>query len=158
MDLGAVSAEERAYVLGLFFADGYMYRRRKSTRELTFCLQGDEEQIAERLAELFRRSGLFPRTYRLSRSDELRVTVVCANLLSFLPNKAELLHRGIDDAAVKQFISTEELEGDLGIPFIAGLLDGDGCCSVDYYTNRKCIFGFVCKRWWFRSDQVSLSG
>jgi hypothetical protein len=149
MDVSKISSEERAYLLGLYLTDGYMNKRRKSTREIGFCLQGNEGEIANRVAELFSRSGLVPRTYQLYNGNQLRVVVVGANLLSFLPDKDELLHLSIDDATVKKFISTERLDGDFGIPFIGGLLDGDGCCSADYYTNRKCIFGFVCKRWSF---------
>jgi DNA-binding transcriptional regulator WhiA len=83
MGVGVLSLGERAYLVGLYFADGTMRRHRKTSYELGFALQGDEMEIAERIGGMFRRSGLNPGIRREEDSYVIRVTVIGRISFSF---------------------------------------------------------------------------
>nr|MDO8100551.1 helix-turn-helix domain-containing protein [Candidatus Njordarchaeota archaeon] len=133
----------------MYFSDGYLRKRTKSTHNLLFSLQGDEDDIVKRIVEMFRRSGLNP-TIDTTRGkvNEYRVEVVATNILSFFPDKNEFL--SLDASALKNWIVHEGLGGKLGVPFIAGLLDGDGSCRVE---SRSSIFGSIWMNWRFRQKK-----
>ncbi len=145
MNIKALQPEERAYLLGLYFADGYLNPRYKSTQILNICFQGNERDLAKKTVEMFARSGLSPILTAPKRLDEIVVSVSATNLLSFFPNKNRLVSLGIDP--LKSWISDNQLNTELGVPFIAGLLDGDGFCRPLH--QRSGVFGSIQEKWEF---------
>jgi hypothetical protein len=98
-------------------------------------------EIAERIGGMFRRSGLNPGIRREEDSYVIRVTVIGTNLVLLFPVKVEVGSMG---AVALRWIKDEGVE----VPFIAGLLDGDGNTRV-YYNARGAVFGYVCRDWSF---------
>jgi hypothetical protein len=54
----------------------------------------------------------------------------------------------LDDSHAQRWVNREHLEGNLGVPFIAGLLDGDGFISAKVEYGRT-IFGSLHSYWTF---------
>jgi hypothetical protein len=141
MDVGALSLGERAYLVGLYFADGYMRKHRKTSFEIKFSLQGNEMEIAERVGGMLRRSGLNPWISRDKGVYGIRVTATGTNLIVLFPVKEKV--GSMSDASLR-WVTDEGAE----MPFVAGLLDGDGNTRA-YYISRESIFGYVCNEWSF---------
>jgi len=144
MKAGALSSEDRAYLLGLYFADGCLDKHSRSSCRLRVYLQGDEMEIASRVAEMLTRSELSPHIYREKRCNSVIVSADAVNLTSLFPEKKRYL--SLEDGG-KGWVSREGLNGKLGVPFIAGLLDGDGCIRAA--SGRLGIFGCVRTHWVF---------
>lgn len=136
-----MSSEELAYLLGLFLADGCRRTRvnRRGSREffVKFTLQGDEEELAWRVVGLLRRIGLNPSVECPRQSWALIVKVWSRTLYEFLPNKELLL---ADDCCRQRFFDEFGLrEARCSVPFVGGLLDGDGSCVVRVVRTRHGI-------------------
>jgi hypothetical protein len=135
---GALSLEDWNYIRGLFLADGCFFTRKiRRVRRIygaQFCLGRNEENIARKLAKKFSQLGLNPRVRKIPHANMLRLTVCSRALRLFLPNKAVLR----DDASERRnFFDRNRLLGvKFGIPFFAGLLDGDGRCGVQVVQDR----------------------
>jgi hypothetical protein len=140
----ALSAEEWNYLRGLFLADGCSYRKSvECSYHVKFFFQGDEGELTRRVVEMTRRVGLNPHVLTDSRKDMVTVDVLSKSLLSFLPTKMRLL---LDDGERARFFEGNglyDVKG--GIPFLAGLLDGDGSCWV---TMQRCRFEYLNKWNW----------
>jgi hypothetical protein len=125
----------------LYFADGSLRKRRKSSWIVGVALQGDEMSIAERVAGMLRRSGLNPRIYCERGSYVIRLTATAMNLTVLFPVKGRV--RSMSDVALRWVV-----EEGVEVPFVAGLLDGDGNTRVRY-DSRESVFGYVCSEWSF---------
>ncbi len=144
MILGNLSCEERAYLLGLYFADGC-----KLSSGIQFTLAIYEWEIVHRIVEFFKRQGLRPRVYSYpDRTRCITVRINSVHIRSCFPDKREFFSWMLDDSHVQMWVNSEHLEGNLGVPFIAGLLDGDEFISarVDY---GRTIFGSLHSHWTF---------
>jgi hypothetical protein len=142
--LDNLTVEERAYLLGLYFTDGC-----KVSSGINFTLAIYESEIAHRIVEFFERQGLQPRVY--SYPGQARCIRVCINsvrIRSYFPDKRDFCSRALCDFRVQSWVNREHLEGALGVPFVAGLFDGDGFVSakVEY---RGTIFGSLHSYWTF---------
>lgn len=152
----ALSAEEWNYVFGLFLADGYSYitKPRKacgSRYSVVFDVQGDEGELADRLIALLRRAGLSPwkSSYRSRQKNMIELETSSKLLLQFLPNKRALSNYAW---ARRAFFGRNRLyDVRFGIPFLAGLIDGDGSCWVS--VKDDCCFGSVSKGWEFAQSR-----
>ncbi len=135
MNIDALLDDERAYLLGLYLTDGYVGRQSKSTERFELGLAGDEVEIACRVAGVLRRCGLNPHVYLLRSGRFIVVHASGANLSSFFPSKAEVeSSRG---TSVFGWVSSHGLE----VPFIAGLVDGDGSATVKVRFPHGSFFG-----------------
>lgn len=141
MNSSRLLSEEKAYLLGVYLTDGYMRKRHRPTHELKIYLQGNEIEIADKIMNMFRRSGLNPRLEKNPREYELTVIVTAKNLVSLFPEKKKLF--SLPASKLRRWAIGERLYNDLGIPFIAGLLDGDGSCYVGY--DRSCLLNISAK-------------
>ncbi len=150
MNTSALSGGERAYLLALYLTDGYLRESGKSTHSLEFYFQGNEGGLVLKVAEMLRRTGLNPRLYSPRKRKMILVSVVGKNFLSLFPEKRSLLSYGKN--VLRNWINGQGLNGMLGIPFIAGLLDGDGYCQAQY--DRQGVFGQARVLWVF--SQVRL--
>jgi len=145
-----LSAEEWGYFLGLFLADGCAIR--KSRYGVRFALQADEMDIADRLVEMSRRLGLNP-IVRIGPQGMrmIEVSVHSKVLVMRLPDKKRL----VEDIAYRMnFLEEWELfTVEVAVAFIAGLVDGDGCCKVEDDRRRlgclRCGSGINRWRWSF---------
>ncbi len=148
LNVTALSRKELAYLLGLYIADGYSHmgkktRRRKShSYRVGFCLNINELELARRVTGLLKRIGPNPRIHKDRLKDMWIVLTYSKALFLFLPRKRVLR----DSIYVRsRFFEEHKLASvECGIPFIAGLIDGDGCCQVcvEESENKPC-FGAV---------------
>jgi excisionase family DNA binding protein len=149
LQVDALSPEEWNYLRGLFLADGYSVAMHGRFRGYVvyFYLQGNEEELALRVAGWLRRAGLNPRLWRQRRrKDMVAVVTSSKSLLGFLPDKKALLR---DAMARRRFFDENRLlSAEGGVPFIAGLLDGDGHCGVTIMNGRGCFGRWVSKYKW----------
>jgi len=155
--LDLLSAEEKAYLLGLYFADGCVsVLRRRTLGGVVFYLSKGEEELAERVAEVFRRLGLNPVVESATGSRMVSVSVYSVLLFpNLFPDKRQFSRLGLGDALVARWLLDEDLFGGSGgkvssldVPFIAGLLDGDGKVDASLCFDRS-VFGYVKKEWYF---------
>jgi hypothetical protein len=155
----ALSAEEWGYFLGMFLADGCAVRRTSKVRRryaVEFSLQGDEIDIAGRLAEMLKRLGLKP-CMMVGQRGEYKVNVrINSKFLVFrLPEKRRL----VGDAVYRErFLGWWGLSTPLvSVAFLAGLMDGDGSCRVDDYGERLgCLRGRGIGKWKWGFSQTKL--
>jgi hypothetical protein len=155
MNNSALSCEDMSYLLGLFFADGCLYKKRKTSKTptgLNWTLQGDEDGLATKLVALLRRADLNPHVYFSRKWSEIIVAVNAVNLTEAFSVKTNLLDQS---AAWKFFEHKELLNVRCGIPFVAGLIDGDGTCRVTYRLRRKSRggLGSIESQWSFSQNR-----
>jgi hypothetical protein len=132
--LDILSAEERAYLFGLYFADGCVMALRRSLGGIVFYLSEGEEELVGRIAALFRRLGLNPVVRHATNARMVSVSVSSVLLFHDLfPDKREFLGLELTDRLVSKWLLRQGLLDNVGrkapslaVPFIAGLLDGDG--------------------------------
>jgi hypothetical protein len=155
--LDLLSPQERAYLLGLYFTDGcVMVLRRRSLGGVVFYLSEGEEELAERISSVFRRLGLNP-VVRPPRKKRMVSVSVCGMLLfrGLFPDKRQFLGLGLNDGLVSRWLVLEGLQDNAGrkvsnlaVPFIGGLLDGDGRVEASLCFDRS-VFGYIEKEWYF---------
>nr|MDO8134480.1 LAGLIDADG family homing endonuclease [Candidatus Njordarchaeum guaymaensis] len=161
LNIAALSTEEWNYIRGLFMTDGYSrVITRGSSRAyiISFYLQGDEGKIAERVTNMLLRLGLNPRTKKRLTYKMIIIEAYSKSLLNFLPDKKAL----IDNAVGRERLLAGNKLFDVkaGIPFLAGLLDGDGSCSISvegYYcfgSTHPFDWSFTQSRYPFLIDYV----
>lgn len=145
MNVDVLCGWERAYLLGLYFADGWI-RERRSCGSATFnlILQGNELEIADRVAEFLRRTGLMPITCFSKRQYCMTVSATAWNLVSVFGRKRCVC--SFDDNVGLRWLKRV---GGLEVAFIAGLLDGDGCVRASLVGLRDSIFGSLEEYWVF---------
>lgn len=137
MNADALSAGERAYLLGLYFSDGCVRWCSRSTQELIFGFQLDEGAIADRVVELFRRCGLNPRVYFPKRANMIEIRVIATNIVSLFAEKEGV--SSLSDHVGLRWVVANGLE----LPFLAGLVDGDGTATAKLTYSKGSIFGKV---------------
>jgi hypothetical protein len=146
----ALSADEWSYLFGLFLADGYrgsFYHGR--AYQGGFFLQENEKELAERVVALLRRAGLRPRLTKSKKSRMFEVLVYSVALLVLLPDGWSLT----DDVPLRErfFEENNLLNIQSGMPFLAGLLDGDGYCGATLVKSdwaKNCVYGVVDQWHW----------
>jgi DNA-binding transcriptional MerR regulator len=147
----ALSSEEWNYLRGLFFADGNRFVRRHGKKDyrILFFFQGDEGDLASRSVAMLERAGLRPRLGWDKRENMLVVWVSSRSLLEFLPDKGALR----DDVARREklFEEQELFSVKCGVPFMAGLLDGDG--SLQVRVNKRCFRRSPSMHWSFSQSR-----
>jgi hypothetical protein len=155
----SLSSEEWNYLRGLFLADGCSFiKPHERNYYVRFFLQKDEVELARRVVEMTRRAGLNPHVHAELRKNMVTVTVLSKSLLTFLPSKRRLL---VDEAERVRFFEGNGLHGvKCGIPFLAGLLDGDGACWVYIQRHRfECLnrwnWNFAQHKYGFLVDYVN---
>nr|MDO8100132.1 helix-turn-helix domain-containing protein [Candidatus Njordarchaeota archaeon] len=144
MRVEALSPREWAYLRGLYLADG--------TKRVTFCLGGNETELSLKLVELLRRAGLKPIVKSDRKEDMLLVSAWSLSLLEFLGRKSILM----DDAELRRrfFEENRLMSVEFGVPFTAGLIDGDGFCQASV-VDELGPFGKVNKwRWGFAQKKL----
>jgi len=149
VDIETLSNADWNYLLGMYFADGNRGRK----YEIKFCLQGNEGDIAEKVTQLLKRTGLSPHTvFGESGKDDIILRVYSTRLVDLLPNKKTMMS---DPDAREEFFDENKLfTVENGIPFLAGLLDGDGCCPV-FLRKRHGARGEIDKWGWsFRQTRL----
>jgi hypothetical protein len=155
----ALSSEEWGYFLGMFLADGYAIRRTSKVRRayaVVFSLQGDEMDIADRLTGMLRRLELKPQVMVGLRGEyKVNIRVHSKVLVMLLPDKRKLVE---DVAYNERFLEEWKLfTADIAVAFIAGLLDGDGSCSVDDCRARLgSLRGSGISKWTWTFSQTKL--
>jgi transposase len=141
----ALSPEEWNYIRGLYLSDGSAsishVKNGGRKYRVSFCLQGNEEKIVEKLVEMLRRAGMNPWVMFPSRTYQIVVEMVSKVLFGFFPRKDTLKH---SVEMRERFFDENSLHSlDNGIPFLAGLLDGDGTLKVYVEKGRTSGAGFL---------------
>jgi len=142
MNTSALTPEELSYLLGLYCADGYLYKR-KNSAGVFWCLQGNEEAIANRVEALLTRTGLRPRVH-FSRHGGIEVAAYSMSLSKVFPVKKNILKTSVAWRFLKRYLSSK-----YGIPFVAGLIDGDGRCKAYYNQRSHGLLGYISSHWDF---------
>jgi transposase len=159
LNVSGLSTEEWNYIRGLFLADGYSYIGKRGERRVTFSLNKVEGELALRLVELLARAGLNPFKWTSKQRNVITVLVNSKALVSFLPDKKILRS---DDVAERERLFEENklFTAKEGVPFLAGLLDGDGRCRVRVRRTKGYIravtssWSFAQKSYPFLADYV----
>jgi hypothetical protein len=156
MDLNDLTNGERGYLLGLYLSDGCLQKRSKRSYRVTFHLQGNEGKIANRVGELLRRANMKPSVSYSKGENCIVVGASSRNLNEFFPNKDALKY---DEQGRERFFDENGFHGvQNGVPFCAGLLDGDGTCRAYCYQwrHRKTAgsFGSIRVRWKFSQNKL----
>jgi hypothetical protein len=145
LNVDALSREEWNYIRGLFLADGsssiHTDKKRGRRFRVGFCLQGNEEGIVERLVKMMKKVGMNPCVMFPKGKDEIVVEIVSKALFRFLPCKSTL--KSSDDAREEFYDENDLYDAANGIPFLAGLLDGDGTLKVYVERGRSTGVGFL---------------
>jgi DNA-binding transcriptional MerR regulator len=145
MNASTLSDEERAYLLGLYFADGWIRERHEcDSTTLYLIFQGNEVEIANRVTGLHSRAGLRPVTRSRKGEYSILLSATGKNLLSFFGRKRSV--RSPDTNIGLRWMADV---GGLEIPFIAGLLDGDGSVHARAISPKRSIFGAIQVDWVF---------
>lgn len=150
LNANALSTGEWNYLHGLFLADGYRdayeYRRNCWSYRIRFFLQGDQLEIAHRIATLIKKTGLKPHVGWDPIKNMIIVRVYSILLFDFLPDGKRLR----DDPIYREHFYENNglLNLQKGMPFIAGLLDGDGRCQAWISKGRRSFLGSMNKWLW----------
>jgi hypothetical protein len=131
----ALSAEEWDYLLGLFLSDGSSDVNEGRNYRVRFALQGNEAQLARKVVELLRRLGLHSTILRDKREDSWTVHAISVCLYHSLPCKKTLNESAT--ARERFFEENRLLTKEAGVPFLAGLIDGDGGCHPTIRVKRN---------------------
>nr|MDO8099016.1 helix-turn-helix domain-containing protein [Candidatus Njordarchaeota archaeon] len=155
MDASALSPEELGYLLGLYLTDGCLYKKRKTSKiptGMNWSFQGDEEGMAERVVTILRKASLNPLVHFSKFWRLITVTINAVNLVDIFPVKKKVLETSV---AWKFFEDKRLLDVKYGIPFAAGLIDGDGACQVTYRLRRKAKggLGSIESQWSFSQNR-----
>lgn len=163
LNVSALSVEEWNYLRGLFLADGSSWISKwiskdnvNSHREshcVKFCFSGNDYEKASvcRVLEMLGRIGLKARAVRDPRKNMISVLITSKSLRLFLPDKKVLKS---DIAERERFFEENKLlDVELGVPFVAGLLDGDGYCGVSIIRPGRNFFQEVNKWTWSFSQR-----
>lgn len=162
LNVTALSALEWNYLRGLFLADGHSYvdkrvakrmqGRRRRAYVVKYSLQGNEEQLARNIAAMLKRTELNSRVEKCSKRYEWDVYVFSKQLLYFLPDKKSL----VDVETRKRFFEENRLFTlEEGMPFLAGLLDGDG--SFGPYVKKAPFNRLDPWRWEFAQSKCGMT-
>jgi hypothetical protein len=135
-----INTQEKAYILGLFYSDGYMYKRDPSY----FCgitLHKTDEYIFDKITELF---PFFTKSYDKSKPN---VALLRCNQKSFYEDLLEngcLPRKSFEN---KDLIKLPNLNDDLLSHFVRGFFDGDGSVyfsKTSSINTKYCTFTGVC--------------
>jgi excisionase family DNA binding protein len=156
----ALSSAEWNYLRSLFLTDGSaklgLSRVKKRNRVyphygVYFYLQGNEGELARRVQWLLARAGLKSRLDKDPSKEMLVVSVFSKSLFNFLP-RVETLKRDIQ-VRDSYFEECGLLTSEGGVPFLAGLIDGDGGCNATVRVKRNGL-PYVEKSWRFSQHKL----
>jgi intein-encoded DNA endonuclease-like protein len=132
-----IDSEEKAYFLGLLYADGNVYLRKKHSYELSIKLKEEDKYILEKLRDYLSpttslKKIVDKRTNNLHFLFKINSKKICEQLIKIgcIPNKSLLL-------------KFPEIEERLVSHFIRGYFDGDGCI----YERKPSKTGSVNYGW-----------
>jgi len=123
-----IDSEEKAYWLGFFYADGYVY---KNGKQISICLSERDSEHLKKFADIFQ-AHLKPYSYVDKRTDNRYTTVRCVVSSKQICN--DLYDKGIKNA--KSLVGGGKIidfvPEKLHHHFIRGFADGDGCISKSH--------------------------
>jgi excisionase family DNA binding protein len=158
INVGALSDEEWNYIYGLYLADGFSTVKKRKGKswlsyETTFSLHEDQLAIVQKLMKMLRSIGLSPHMIASPHGKrEIDVHVYSKALVLLLPNKKALMNK---TELGEEFLKKRDLfTVQNGIPFVAGLIDGDGHCKVKDFRSNHMKGGLA--RWIWRFKQSTL--
>jgi excisionase family DNA binding protein len=158
MNVNVLTKAKRSYLIGLYLADGSLSKQRNRSFRLCYALQGNEGVIANRVITLLERSGLRPHLYRHKDRNDIMLYASSVNLNDFFPDKRVLLDH---DHVNRRILGENKLLGvEDWVPFLAGLLDGDGHCLVSWRKKRgfrtidQWRWGFTQRKYMFLVEYV----
>jgi len=133
---GNIDTEEKAYWLGFFYADGYVY---KSGKQISICLSHKDQDHLQKFANIFK-AHLKSYSYVDKRTDNEYTTVRCVVSSKQICN----------DLALIGVHNKKSLEGGAGIldkvpeslqhHFVRGFFDGDGCIHKNHRGEYSITF------------------
>jgi transposase-like protein len=135
-----IDTQEKAYVLGLFYADGYIYKRKYSYFSgITLHLK--DEYLIDKLCEIF---SFFQKTFDKSKPSTIHLR---CNVKEFILDlKANGMHKR-KSFENKENLHVPNIDKSLINHFIRGFFDGDGSVyfsKTASINSKYCTFTGVC--------------
>src|SRR3989338_357676 len=119
--------EERAYIVGLWCADGY---HRTSSIGLSNTNTDLIEKFSDFLLKFFPQERIKIRTYNPDLKRRKKAYHLYVNCRPLLRRFQEFRSN------IREFI-----EKDLTLPYMAGRFDGDGSVAKDFYSDCRIVYG-----------------
>jgi hypothetical protein len=118
-----IDSETKAYWLGFFYADGYVY---KSGKQISITLQASDADHLQKFANIFD-AKLYPYSYVDKRTNNEYSTVRC--VVSSVAICKDLAVKGIHNGKTKNGTDSviNSVPDSLFHHFVRGFFDGDGC-------------------------------
>lgn len=135
-----IDKEEKAYFLGLLFADGYIEAPSKNKAgRISLRLSGSDVYMVEKFKTCIKSDNIIQ--YKKAYTDDRGWSCKAAAELSFtskIINK-DLNKLGMFYGKTKLGRAFPDIETELIPHFIRGIFDGDGCLSVKQSLNTKVL-------------------
>ena len=130
-----VDSENKAYFLGLIFADGYIRKRNKNSFSLGLKLQSEDKYIIEKL-----QSELCAFSYKI---QEEKNNFKGNYKLEVQSNKlvTDLINLGIKFNKSYEELSIPHIDNIMFFHFLRGLIDGDGWISIGKTEKVQIAIG-----------------
>ena len=129
----AVDTPNKAYLIGLLYADGCNYTNHHA---ITLSLQEDDRDVVEFMKQELGYSG--PIRVNKLHDKNPRYKNQCVLCINNVHMSDRLEQLGVVDAKSLILTFPDWLDKDLYSYFIAGYFDGDGCVSYDEKRQKCC--------------------
>jgi len=128
-----IDSEEKAYWLGFFYADGYVY---KNNKQISITLQETDANHLEKFARIFD-TTLSPYSYIDKRTNKRYLTVRC--VVSSVEICRDLAEKDIRNGKTKNGTAfvISLVPDNLVHHFIRGFFDGDGCICRNHLGEHS---------------------
>lgn len=133
-----INTPNKAYVLGLIYADGCNYRDHNS---LTICLQEDDKDLLEKVRKEIQYEGNLRLVSLREKNERYKNQYVLCINDEYISEQLETL--GVVKAKSLKLEFPTFLDKSLYSHFVRGYFDGDGCTYYDIKRNkcRTCMAG-----------------
>ena len=132
--------KELVYLLGYFYADGYLKKSRQYTYPTLEMIKSDSENILNCLNKLKIKYSISCRFRKNSKNEQICIRILAddknIDLFRFvIMDKINMLN-------VLNYINKKDL-----CYFLRGFFDGDGCISISNTNNRFYFYGSFDQDW-----------
>lgn len=128
-----IDNEEKAYILGLYFADGYNNRKRNN---IVLNLQERDKDILDKIKDKIEYSGPLLYDKKINRQNQYRLSFKSKQISENLENLGCMQAKSLIIEYPKNILNKFDKD------FIRGFFDGNGSISKSI-TNNSCIFSIT---------------
>ena len=124
------------WMMGIYLAEGHISGR-ENNLQINFTLNVTEQHYAEKIKDVFAKIGYKTIIRKNKQSNSINVQSSCTSLARIF---TMWFGKGARNKKIPDFIFTAK--SDVVIPFLTGLIDGDGCLDgnqVGYHSASKTL-------------------